>query len=70
MQGRIKRELNEKPKETPKGTTKANFRKRLKMKPNNKCPSCNSTETEIVYEVEAIFSVCKVCRVKRSKSWF
>jgi hypothetical protein len=40
------------------------------MMPNDRCSSCGSTETEILYESEAILSVCKVCRVVRSKSWF
>jgi hypothetical protein len=39
LQAPTERELNEKPKETPKGTAKANFRKLVKMKANDKCPS-------------------------------
>jgi len=40
------------------------------MKTDDKCPSCNSTETEIIYESETIFRVCKACKEVRSKNWF
>ena len=40
------------------------------MKSNDKCPSCSSAETEIVYESETVFSVAKVAEKYDQKAGF